>query len=172
MISLTAPTLKMHWEKASALPTPGFIISHWKYRRHEPWGAGRFSKGAPWFKPFFSLRGGSDEKPDVSAEEQVNQEKALTAWCQKYLLWVSQVSTAARQGAQLFKLENVPELSQSPDDSRSYHEHLAELVIDGEISNETRQRDRLDEYKNQIADHTQQYDPGVFGLAHALFTVL
>ena len=135
-------------------------------------GSRRFSKGAPWFKRFFALRGGSDEKPDVSAEDQVNREKALTAWCQKYLLWVSQVSTAARQGTQLFKLENVPELTQSPDNPRPYHEHLAELVIDGAISNETRQRDRLDEYKNRIADHSQQDDPGVFGLAHALFNVL
>jgi hypothetical protein len=129
-----------------------------------------FAQGAPWFRHYFSLKGGQDEKPLVSAEDQKELNQVLITWCSRFLLWSKQVAGSHRGGEHFFRLAQLNELD--PNRTRSYHEHLHALVIDQDVSVEAQKGDRLDTFKNRLADQGETGQFGIFGLAHALFTLL
>jgi hypothetical protein len=131
-------------------------------------GGKKFAKGAPWFRRFFALKPGDGDKPLVSDDQEIAHNDLLTAWASKFLLWAQQVSAAHNSGEQLFQLKHLDDLQQS----QGYREHLHQLIIDREKSNEDKKGDRLDAIKNYLADQETTYDKGVYGLAHALFDLL
>lgn len=128
-------------------------------------GGQKFAKGAPWFRHYFALKSGQDDKPLVSEEPQTIQAQHLTLWSSRFLQWIQQVASAHHQREQLFQLRQLDDLS----GRQSYREHLHSLVLGQERSAEDKKGDRLDTIKNQLADQGETGKYGVFGLAHALF---
>lgn len=133
-------------------------------------GEKRYVKGAPWFRRYFSLRGGQDDKPVVSSDDERDSNKKLTAWSSRFLSWAQQIAGSHKGGEQLFQLAKLNEFN--PDQPRSYHEHLHSLVLDQEKSDDEIRADCLDTIKNRLADQGEKRQFGVFGLAHALFKIL
>jgi hypothetical protein len=131
-------------------------------------GGKKFAKGAPWFQHFFAFKPGEGDKPLVDDNQEITKNDLLTAWSRKFLQWAQQVASAQGNGEQLFQLKHLEDLDQTP----TYREHLHQLIIDRERSQEAQKGDRLDTIKNRLADQGKTYDHGVFGLAHALFNLL
>ncbi len=135
-------------------------------------GAKKFAKGAPWFPSFFTLKKeGEVNFPAVAEDSQKKQAEVLEKWTKSFLIWAKQVAHSHRQGEQLFRLQEVLKELESVTEKRPYGEYLSDLVIDGVKSAKAKSRDRLDTYKNQLADQAPS-GKGVFGLAHALFQLL
>jgi len=131
-------------------------------------GAKKFAKGAPWFRYFFSLKKESDGiLPTWSAEEQKKQAEVLEKWTKGFLIWAQQIAQSHRQGEQLFRLKTL----NLKTENRSPADHLSELVIDSPKSSKEKDRDRLDTFKNELADQGKK-DKGVSGLAHELFNLI
>ncbi len=125
-------------------------------------GAKKFAKGAPWFPRFFSLKSQDSEFPLVGDEEQVTNARLLDNWSRSFLIWAQQVAKSNRQGEVLFQL-NTPQ---------NYGEDLSNLVMDGPRSQADQDGDRLDRFKNELADQIPGVRKGVYGLAHALFNLM
>mgnify|MGYP002654325699 CR=1 FL=1 len=131
-------------------------------------GAKKFAKGAPWFRYFFSLKNENDGTlPSLSEESQKKQAEVLEKWTKGFLLWAQQIAQSHRQGEQLFRLKTL----NLKTDNRSPADHLSELVIDSPKSSKEKDRDRLDTFKNELADQGKK-DKGVSGLAHELFNLI
>ncbi len=130
-------------------------------------GVKKFAKGAPWFRYFFSLKKESDEiLPALSESEkdQTRQAETLTKWTKGFLIWAQQIAQSHRQGEQLFRLD-------FPNDNPDHRDDLSHLIIDNPKSAKEKERDRLDTFKNQLADRGQKAK-GVLGLAHELFRLI
>ena len=135
-------------------------------------GVKKFAKGAPWFPVFFTLnKEGEMNFPSLLDEAQVKQAEVLEKWTKIFLIWASQVAQSHRQGEQLFRLKEGLKQVESSTEKRPYGEHLSDLIIDGVKSAKDKSRDRLDTYKNELADQGK-LGQGVFGLAHELFRLL
>ncbi|UXE64169.1 MAG: hypothetical protein KA717_17660 [Woronichinia naegeliana WA131] len=132
-------------------------------------GAKKFAIGAPWFRFFFSLKKEDDSGwPPVGDEEQKKQAETLTKWTKGFLLWAQQIAQSHPKGEQLFRLK---EFNLESED-RNYGEDLSKLIIDfPEKSAKEKARDRLDTFKNKLADQGKK-SKGVIGLAHELFSLL
>lgn len=131
-------------------------------------GVKKFAKGAPWFNLFFNLKNKSDETlPTLSEEVQKQQAEVLEKWTKGFLIWAQQIAQSHRQGEQLFRLQtfNLQTENRSPAD------HLSELIIDNPKSSQEKDRDRLDTFKNELADQGKKHK-GVSGLAHELFNLI
>ncbi|MBJ7901562.1 MAG: hypothetical protein GC158_16970 [Cyanobacteria bacterium RI_101] len=133
-------------------------------------GGSRFVKGSPWFRNFFSLKNGQDEKPLVSADAEKELNKTLAVWSARFLRWAQQIAASHKGGDQFFQLASLNEFD--PEKPRSYHEHLHALVVGQDTSPQTVYANSLDTIKNQLTDQRPTGQLGVFGLAHALFDLL
>lgn len=128
-------------------------------------GVKKFAKGAPWFRYFFSLKKESDGTlPALSEEAQKKQAEVLEKWTKGFLIWAKQIAQSHRQGEQLFRLD-------LQIDNRSHRDDLSNLIIDTPKSAKEKDRDRLDTFKNELADQGKK-DKGVSGLAHELFRLI
>ena len=128
-------------------------------------GVKKFAKGAPWFRYFFSLKNESDGTlPALSEESQKKQAEVLEKWTKGFLIWAKQIAQSHRQGEQLFRLD-------LQIDNRSHRDDLSNLIIDTPKSAKEKDRDRLDTFKNELADQGKK-DKGVSGLAHELFRLI
>ena len=135
-------------------------------------GVKKFAKGAPWFPVFFTLnKEGEENFPSLLDETQVKQAEVLEKWTKIFLIWASQVAESHHKGEQLFRLQERLQKIESQTENRPYREHLSDLIIDGVKSAKDKSRDRLDTYKNQLADQGK-LGQGVVGLAHELFRLL
>ncbi|MBJ7899215.1 MAG: hypothetical protein GC158_04640 [Cyanobacteria bacterium RI_101] len=132
-------------------------------------GGKRFFKGAPWFRHFFAIGAGSSGLPTVEGETQVQQAQLLDQWCGAFLNWCRQIAKANTQSEQFFHLQD---LADSESEYREELEELAPLILDLEQSEDRRRGDHLDNLKFQLDNQGRRYDPGVSGLAHALFDLL
>jgi len=132
-------------------------------------GAKKFASRASWFRFFFSLKKENDSGwPPVGDEEQKKQAETLTKWTKGFLIWAQQIAQSYPKGEQLFRLK---EFNLESED-RNYGEDLSKLIIDfPEKSAKEKARDRLDTFKNKLADQGKK-SKGVIGLAHELFSLL
>lgn len=131
-------------------------------------GAKKFAKGAPWFRYFFSLKEESEGNlPILSADDQKKQADALEKWTKGFLIWAQQIAQSHRQGEQLFRLKTLNLNAKN----RSHADYLSDLIIDSPKSSKEKDRDRLDTFKNDLADQGQKAK-GVSGLAHELFRLI
>jgi hypothetical protein len=132
-------------------------------------GGKRFFKGAPWFRHFFTISAGARDLPAVEADAQTQQAQLLDQWCGAFLTWCRQIATANTQAEQFFHLQDLTDL-RGP--GTEYREELAPLVLELTQGEDQRRGDRLDNLKFQLDNRGRDYDPGVSGLAHALFDLL
>jgi hypothetical protein len=131
-------------------------------------GARRFAKGAPWFSRFFSPSPSSEALPAATDETQKQQNEILNEWVKSFSIWAYQIAGASCRGEQLFQFDGVNPNQEPPD----YRENLGDLILDGGKSPGNRQLDCVDAVKNALADREKPNKTGLFGLVHALFSLL
>jgi hypothetical protein len=179
-ISRTNPE-NLHWadlpeaEKVKTLLAKGVRFAYsWLYNfsleleSARQMGAGSFAKGAPWFLNFFKLKSGGSLLPSVTDEPEKDKGRILDQWARGFLTWAQQLASSNRRGEQLFRLKDLNTLQ----NHGGYGEDLSHLVIDGAKSPQEQSSDRLDTFKNLLADQGKSPNGGVFGLVHSLYGLL
>lgn len=123
---------------------------------------------APWLRPFFPTDGRGDGVSRLSAPEQQDALKSISAWCQDYLTWLYRLHQIEGEQIQLFNTQAMgdPENKVRP-------EQLAELVLDNPLDNRTKARDTIASLKQNLQNYKpdKSTEPGIAGLARTLYTL-
>jgi len=132
-------------------------------------GVPQFQKAAPWFTKFFQGKGlfargrGLPDFNDMKEQEAI---KVISAWCQDYLRWLSDIHQCNNEDIELFKANHFKELKK---------DNFADLVYDDGRDQNFKNQDTVSNLKvkldEEIEPKTKITAPneGVVGLAKAIY---